>query len=129
MLGVFRDKRRDNNMNKNDSLGDRMKGYENIERKYLTRRLPTIIRVDGICFHSFTKGFQRPFDMILVESMWDTAKYLCENIMGCKIAYIQSDEISLLLTDYDNFTTQAWYDKNVQKQTPSFEHFYHTMLE
>ena len=102
-------------MNKNDSLGDRMKGYENIERKYLTRRLPAIIRCDGICFHSFTKGFQRPFDIILVESMWDTAKYLCENIMGCKIAYIQSDEISLLLTDYDNITTQAWYDKNVQK--------------
>jgi len=99
----------------NDSLGDRMKGYENIERRYLTRRMPAIIRVDGKAFHTFTRGFQKPFDMILMQAMWDTAKYLCENIMGCKIAYVQSDEISLLLTDYDDIRTQAWFDKNIQK--------------
>jgi tRNA(His) 5'-end guanylyltransferase len=99
----------------NDSLGDRMKGYENIERKYLTRRMPVLIRIDGSHFHSFTKGFQRPFDMILMKTMWDTAQYLCKNVMGCKIAYTQSDEITLLLTDYDTLTTQAWFDKNVQK--------------
>lgn len=98
-----------------DNIGDRMKGYENIERRYLTRRMPTIIRVDGKAFHSFTKGFQKPFDMVLMQSMWDTAKYLCENVMGCKIAYVQSDEITLLLTDYDNIGTQAWFDKNIQK--------------
>ncbi len=101
-------------MNK-DSLGDRMKDYENVERRYLTRRLPTIIRVDGKAFHSFTKGFQKPFDMVLMETMWGVAEYLCGNIMGCKIAYTQSDEISLLITDYENITTQAWFDKNIQK--------------
>jgi len=99
----------------NDSLGDRMKGYENIERRYLTRRMPAIIRVDGKAFHTFTRGFQKPFDMVLMQAMWDAAKYLCENIMGCKIAYVQSDEISLLLTDYDDIRTQAWFDKNIQK--------------
>lgn len=99
----------------NDNLGDRMKGYENIERRYLTRKTPTLIRLDGKAFHSFTKGFQKPFDMVLMQSMWDTAKYLCENIMGCKIAYTQSDEIQLFLTDYDNIGTEAWFDKNVQK--------------
>jgi len=98
-----------------DNLGDRMKGYENIERKYLTKRMPTLIRLDGKAFHSFTKGFQRPFDMVLMKSMWETAKYLCKNVMGCKIAYTQSDEITLLLTDYDQLTTQAWFDKNIQK--------------
>jgi len=98
-----------------DDLGDRMKGYENIERRYLTKRMPTLIRLDGKAFHSFTKGFKKPFDMVLMKTMWDTAKYLCENVMGCKIAYIQSDEITLLLTDYDTLTTQAWFDKNVQK--------------
>lgn len=98
-----------------DNIGDRMKVYENIERRYLTRRIPTLIRLDGKAFHSFTKGFKRPFDMILMQSMWDTAKYLCENIMGCKIAYTQSDEIQLLLTDYENINTQAWFDKNIQK--------------
>ena len=98
-----------------DDLGDRMKGYENIERRYLTKRMPTLIRLDGKAFHSFTKGFQRPFDIILMKSMWETAKYLCKNVMGCKIAYTQSDEITLLLTDYDQLTTQAWFDKNIQK--------------
>lgn len=104
-------------MSKNlfDKLGDRMKNYENVERRYLTKRTPTIIRVDGRAFHSFTKGFQKPFDIILMEAMWSTAKYLCENVMGCKIAYVQSDEISLLLTDYDNINTQAWFNKNIQK--------------
>jgi len=101
-------------MNK-DNLGDRMKGYENIERNYMTKRMPTLIRLDGKAFHTFTKGFQRPFDMVLMKSMWDTAQYLCKNVMGCKIAYTQSDEITLLLTDYDQLTTQAWFDKNIQK--------------
>jgi len=98
-----------------DNLGDRMKGYENIERNYMTKRMPTLIRLDGKAFHTFTKGFQRPFDMVLMKSMWDTAQYLCKNVMGCKVAYTQSDEITLLLTDYDALTTQAWFDKNIQK--------------
>ena len=101
--------------NNKDSLGDRMKGYENISRIYLTRRTPIIIRIDGKAFHSFTRGFARPFDDVLIKSMQDTAKYLCENIMGCKLAYTQSDEISLLLVDYEKIETQAWFDNNLQK--------------
>lgn len=98
-----------------DSLGDRMKGYEYVNRTFLTRRTPTIIRLDGRAFHTFTKGFQKPFDGVLIETMQETARYLCENIQGCKVAYTQSDEISLLLTDYEKITTDAWFDKNVQK--------------
>lgn len=101
--------------NNKDSLGDRMKGYENISRIYLTRRTPIIIRIDGKAFHSFTRGFARPFDDVLIKSMQNTAKYLCENIMGCKLAYTQSDEISLLLVDYEKLETQAWFDNNLQK--------------
>ena len=101
--------------NNKDSLGDRMKGYENISRIYLTRRTPIIIRIDGKAFHSFTRGFARPFDDVLIKSMQDTAKYLCENVMGCKLAYTQSDEISLLLVDYEKIETQAWFDNNLQK--------------
>jgi len=47
--------------------------------------------------------------------MNQTMKYLCENIQGCKLGYTQSDEITLLLTDYDTLTTNAWFDNNVQK--------------
>lgn len=101
--------------NKNDSLGDRMKGYEDISRICLTKRMPVIIRIDGKAFHSFTKGFQRPFDDALIKTMQGTAKYLCENIMGCKLAYTQSDEISLLLIDYERIETQPWFENNLQK--------------
>lgn len=98
-----------------DDLGNRMKEYENISRIYLTRRMPAIIRIDGKAFHSFTRGFERPFDEILHKTMWQTGIILCKNIEGCQLAYIQSDEISLLLTDYTNINTEAWFAKNIQK--------------
>lgn len=101
--------------NKNDSLGDRMKAYENITRHYLTRRLPVIIRIDGKAFHSFTRGFNKPFDEVFVKSMQETMKYLCENIQGCVLGYTQSDEITLVLVDYQNRESDAWFDNNIQK--------------
>ena len=98
------------------TIGDRMKNnYENITRYYLTRRMPVIIRVDGRSFHTFTKGFKKPFDDVLVKTMQDTMKYLCENIQGCVLGYTQSDEISLILTDYAELTTDAWFGNNLQK--------------
>lgn len=103
-------------MNKKDSLGDRMKeNYENRSKTYLVRRMPVIIRLDGKAFHTFTKGFKRPYDEIFHNTMNETLKYLCENIQGCKIGYTQSDEITLLLTDYDTLTAAAWFDYAVQK--------------
>ena len=100
---------------KKDSLGDRMKQYEGVPKTALMRRNPVIIRIDGKAFHTFTRGFQRPFDDILIESMQETMKYLCENIQGCKFGYCQSDEISLLITDYETINTAAWFDYQVQK--------------
>ena len=103
-------------MNKKDSLGDRMKEfYENRSKLYLPRRVPVIIRLDGKAFHTFTKGFKRPYDEILHNTMNSTMKYLCENIQGCKLGYTQSDEITLLLTDYDTVTTDAWFGYGMQK--------------
>ena len=99
-----------------DDLGNRMKeNYENVAKHKLTRRMPVIIRIDGCHFHTFTKGFKKPFDKIFAKSMQDTMKYLCENIQGCKLGYTQSDEISLLLTDYDTIETSAWFDYKVEK--------------
>lgn len=100
----------------NDSLGDRMKEYyENRSKIYLTRRTPVIIRLDGKAFHSFTKGFKRPYDEVFHEAMNNTMKYLCANIQGCKLGYTQSDEITLLLIDYTTLTTDAWFGYGVQK--------------
>jgi tRNA(His) 5'-end guanylyltransferase len=101
--------------NKKDSLGDRMKGYENVPRHYLVRRMPVIIRLDGKAFHTFTRGLKKPFDDTLMTCMTATAQYLCESIQGCKLAYVQSDEISLLLTDYDNLESEPWFKNNIQK--------------
>ena len=100
----------------NDNLGKRMKEYyENIPKNKLMRRTPVIIRLDGKAFHTFTKGFNKPFDKVLLNTMADTMKFLCENIQGCIFGYYQSDEISLLLTDYKTFETEAWFDYEVQK--------------
>ncbi len=101
---------------KKDALGDRMKAnYENRSKTYLTRRCPVIIRLDGKAFHSFTRGLKRPWDQVLHKAMVDTTKYLCANIQGCKLGYTQSDEITLLLTDFDTLTTDAWFGYSVQK--------------
>lgn len=103
-------------MNKKDSLGDRMKKfYENRSKFYLPRRVPVIIRLDGKAFHSFTKGFKKPYDEVFHNAMNETMKYLCENIQGCKLGYTQSDEITLLLTDYDTISTDAWFGYGMQK--------------
>lgn len=96
-------------------LGERMKMYEHVWRQKLIRRMPVIIRVDGKAFHTFTKGLNKPFDDIFMDAMQATAEYLVKEIQGCKFAYVQSDEISLLLTDYDTYDTEAWFDNNIQK--------------
>ncbi|GAA0408280.1 tRNA(His) guanylyltransferase Thg1 family protein [Paenibacillus motobuensis] len=100
---------------KKDDFGNRMKGYENIFRQTLPQRLPVIIRIDGSHFHTFTRGMIKPFDEVLIQAFWETCKYLAENIMGCKLVYHQSDEISILLTNYDKLTTQSWFENNLQK--------------
>lgn len=99
-----------------DDLGCRMKDfYETIPKTKLMRRTPVAIRIDGKTFHTFTRGFQRPFDNVLIKSMQETMKYLCENIQGCVLGYTQSDEITLILVDYKKLTSSAWFDYEVQK--------------
>ena len=99
-----------------DDLGVRMKTYyEQIPKTRLVRRMPVAIRIDGKAFHTFTRGFKKPFDKILMASMQDTMKYLCQNIQGCVLGYTQSDEITLILVDYQTLTSGAWFDYEVQK--------------
>jgi len=103
---------------KNCPIMQRMKSnYESRSRTFLTRRIPVIIRLDGKAFHTYTRGLNKPFDEGLIEDMQKTAFYLCKNIQGAKCAYVQSDEISILVTDYDQLNTDAWFDYNVQKIT------------
>ena len=96
-------------------LAERMKSYEKRNRYYLQRRMPVILRLDMRAGHSFTRGFKRPFDEVFIKSMQNTAKYLCENIQNCKLSYQQSDEITLLLVDYDKLNTDCFFDYRVDK--------------
>jgi len=99
-----------------DNLGDRMKkNYEDRQRHYLTRRTPVILRVDGVAFHTFTRGMERPFCDPFNTAMVDTAQQMLKCIQGAVCAYVQSDEISFLLIDYRRFNTEAWFNYNIQK--------------
>lgn len=102
-------------MTDKSDIGNRMKRYENVPRIYLTPRTPAIIRIDGKAFHTFTRGFAKPWDKIIRNCLTAAAEGLMENIQGAELAYAQSDEISILLNDYKRFDSQAWFDKNVQK--------------
>lgn len=98
-----------------DNLGTRMKQYENCYRFYLTPNSCVIVRIDGRAFHTFTKGFARPYDKLFAQCMWETAYRLCQNVSGCKFGYTQSDEITLVLTDYESIKTEPWFGNNLQK--------------
>ena len=98
------------------NLGDRIKNnYENRYRTKLTRRTPVILRLDGKAFHTLTRRCDKPFDYKFNKAMATTAKLVFSEIQGAKLAYVQSDEISILLTDFDTLQTDAWFDYNLQK--------------
>lgn len=99
----------------NDAFGQRMKMYESVSDYRLIKRMPVIVRLDGKAFHTFTRGFDKPFDMIFVQAMQDTMKQMCENVQGCVFGYVQSDEISLVLCDYLTYETEAWFDYRIEK--------------
>jgi len=94
---------------------ERMKRYERCWESILTPRMPVIMRVDGRCFSWYTKVCQRPFDHGIINAMWEVAKKLCKDIQGAQLAYVQSDEISILIHSYKTINSQAWFDNNVQK--------------
>lgn len=99
-----------------DSLGDRMKNnYENTFRHSLPERMPVIIRLDGKAFHSYTKKLKRPFDLDFINAMNNIAIAACKEVQGAQIAYIQSDEISILLHNYKKLQSQSWLNNNIQK--------------
>lgn len=102
-------------MNTRDSLGDRMKRYERVSDHYLTRRVPVILCLDGKAFHTFIKNMEKPFDYSFMRAMWTTALNLTQEIQGYKFAYVQSDEISILLTDYDKLDTEPWFGYRLNK--------------
>lgn len=98
-----------------DPMGDRFKRMELVTQGWLQRRTPVICRIDGKSFHSWTSKLSKPYDEGLMGIMSETLQYLCNSVQNCVFGYTQSDEISLLLIDYEKFETEQWFGGNIQK--------------
>lgn len=97
-------------------IADRMKNqYEFRTRYLLPRRTYSIIRLDQKCGHSYTKKLNKPFDKGYIEDFDSAISSIMSGIQGARFAYVQSDECSILLTDFEIETTCAWFDGNIQK--------------
>ena len=97
------------------SLDVRMKRYEAVSDIVLMRRTPVILRLDGSHFHTFTRGFEKPFDSVMMAAMQKTMEALCNDIQGAVFGYTQSDEITIVLCDYKTLETSAWFDNRLEK--------------
>lgn len=101
------------------SLGDRMKRYESTCKTALMRRTPVIIRLDGKAFHTYTKQPKikdtGAFSTLLYNVFSISTRHLVNHVQGVRLAYMQSDEVSLLITDWRNLNTESWFNNSVQK--------------
>lgn len=99
-----------------DKLGESLKeDYEFKTKLVLPARTHTIIRLDGNAFHTYTRGLPKPFDETLHDDLVSAAAFLCAKISGAQLAYVQSDEVSILVTDFANPGTLPWFGGVVQK--------------
>lgn len=99
-----------------DDLGRRMKqDYEDALRLVVPRRSYVVIRIDGRGFHTFTKNLERPYSRQLAGALDSAALALCQEMIGGRFAYGQSDEYSFLLSDFEKENAPLWFDGNVQK--------------
>lgn len=97
------------------NLAERMKRYESTYRHTLPFRMPVIVRVDGRAFHTLTRGCEKPFDADLATAMDRTAAAVLTEMQNARLAYLQSDEISVLMIDYNRFGSQPWFDGDLWK--------------
>jgi len=98
-----------------DSLGDRIKKYESITKHSALPNMPLVVRVDGKAFHTFTRNCIKPFDKYIIGGMLRAAMYTATKMQGFKAAYVQSDEVTFVLTDYDTHQTDGWFDYELPK--------------
>lgn len=98
-------------------LDERMKQYEGVFHAHLVRRTPVIVRVDGRSFHQVTKHWKSdgPFSEHFMAVMVNAAQELASQMQGCLLGYVQSDEASFLLSDWQKVTTESWFGYDVQK--------------
>lgn len=100
---------------KSDPIGEEFKGYELAYRQVLPLKSWVIVRVDGRAFHTYTRKMEQPFDPGFASCMRVAATKLCEQVSGTVLAYTQSDEISLVISDQSKIETQPFLGNVVPK--------------
>jgi len=98
-----------------DSLGNRMKTYEEVYKQRTVPKEAIVLRIDGNSFHTFTKGMKKPFDDLLIETMQQTLLALCKDIPNSVFGYTQSDEITIVTIPTDIIRSEDYYSGKVQK--------------
>ena len=98
-----------------DTLAQRMREYEDVFRYKLPRRLPLLVRMDGKAFHTLTRNYEKPWDTDFMSFMDSVALFLCKKVQTVQLAYLQSDELTLLLHNYKKLNSEPWFDNTLQK--------------
>ncbi len=99
-----------------DLFGNRMKMYEACSSVHLIPGTPKIMRLDGKSFHTWSKGCERPYDWNIMSAMAEGAKTVMKEIGGsARFAYIQSDEVSIVINDKPRIESSPWFDNNLVK--------------
>lgn len=96
------------------NLKDKCNYYRDLTDYRLMPNCYIMVMIDGKNFSKLIKNkFEKPFDNWFIETMNRTAVHLCKEIQNCVCAFVQSDEISLILKD--NTLTSVPYDGRLCK--------------
>lgn len=103
------------------TLKERMKSIQAIRDYKLNKDSYILCHIDGRAFSKMIKKrFKLPFDDDFMQMMDETAAYVCSNVQGAKLAYVQSDEISIVITSFkydidELFNSSPFFDYRLCK--------------
>jgi tRNA(His) guanylyltransferase len=97
------------------AIAVRQKRLEHAGRVYFPARTYTVARFDGRSFHGYAANMTRPYDTRLIEAMREAMRAICNEASGCVLGYCQSDEITIVMTDFASEGTEAWFGGSKSK--------------
>lgn len=101
-------------MNRAEIIGNRIKDLEKKSEVLLDPNKPFIVRLDGHKFSKFTKGFNKPVDTVIVNTMISTTSDLVKEF-NAVTAFTESDEITLVFPPIPNPESTLIYNGRTQK--------------
>ncbi len=84
-----------------EDFGAPFKEFERQQRAYLNRDEYAIIRLDGRAFRTYTRGLSKPYDIQFMADMDAAARAVASELSGVRLTYVQSDEISVVITAWN----------------------------